>query len=292
MAVGALWLLCWVVAPASWWVNERLLNEQAFADSMTKVLGIEATSTEISGRVTDDVMAKARGFVDTAAPVLAPQADALLDAAEPTVSSLVYRAVTSQPGKRAMLEVATQSHNAFVAWLDADSLGQPGLSADLESGRATLDVDQMLAGETATVGPVTVPLDALDLPAVSVPVPLPPSWMRLPLNLARSAFWPAVAGIVVSGVLLAWLDRWRLRALGIAAVITAAACGATALVIRATWTLSGADSADWTITRAIGELMVGPWLSAYVIVILLMTALAVIALLVERRRTAAIPARE
>ena len=284
VAAGLVWLLCWVIAPASWWVNEKLLNEQAFQASMSKALGIEDVDTQIADRVTNHVMDSAREFVDTSAPAIAPQADALLETVQPTVSSIVLKAVNSQPGQKALLEVATQTHNAFVAWLDSDTLGRPGLEADLDEGRATLDVDQMLAGQSFTVGPVSIPLDALNVPGVSVPVPLPPAWMRLPLNLVRSAFWPAVVGIVASGVLLAWLDTWRLRALGIAAAATAVLCGATALLIRTTWTLSGADGADWTLTRAIGELMVQPWLTAYMIVVVAMVVVALTAWLVERRR--------
>ena len=70
-----------------------------------------------------------------------------------------------------MLGVATQAHNAFLAWLDGDSLGQPGLSADLDTGEARIDLDEMLVGEVVQVGPLDIPLDALDLPGLNVPVP-------------------------------------------------------------------------------------------------------------------------
>lgn len=295
--VGALfaafvWILCWLIAPASWWLNERILDEQAFSASMQEVLGIHDVDTQVADHVTTEIMQDAHGFVDRTVPALAPQLDALLERAEPTVNSVVVEAVNSQIGQEAMLEVATQTQNAFVAWLDADSLGRPGLQADLDSGTATLDVDQLMAGRTVAIGPIDVPLDALDLPGLSVPVPLPPAWMRAPLNFVRSAFWPAVLGIVLSGAALAWLDRWRLRALGVAAVVTAAVCAITALVIRATWTLSGADSADWTVTRAVGELMVRPWLQAYVVVIATMAAIAVGAWVVERRRVVAQPSAQ
>jgi hypothetical protein len=183
-----------------------------------------------------------------------------------------------------MLGVATQAHNAFLAWLDGDALGQPGLSADLDTGQARIDLDEMLAGEVVSVGPIEIPLDALDLPGLNVPVPLPPDWMRVPLNIVRAAFLPALLGIAASGVTLVLLGRPRLRLLAIASGITAALCAVTALLIRSTWTLSGADSADWTITRAIGELMVKPWITAYVWVIVAMAVIAVGALLWDRYR--------
>lgn len=289
---AVVWVLCWVVAPASWWLNERILNEQAFTQSMEEVLGLHDVDTQIANRISASIMDNTRGFVDRTVPFLSPEIDVLLDRAQPTVDSVVAKAVNSQPGQRAMLEMSTQTHNAFVAWLHGESLGQPGLQADLDSGRATLDVDQLLSGRTVSLGPVTVPLDALDLPGISVPVPLPPDWMRVPLNLVRSAFWPAVIGIVISAGVLAWSDRWRLRAVGIAAAVTAAVCAITALVIRSSWTLSGADSADWTLTRAIGELMIRPWLTAYVWVIGSMILVAAAALLVDRRRVLALRAAQ
>ncbi len=160
----------------------------------------------------------------------------------------------------------------------------PGLQADLDEGRATFDVDLLVAGQSATLGPVTIPLDALDLPGLTVPVPLPPDWMRVPINLLRSALLPAVIGIALTGIALIALDRGRVRALATASAITAAGCAGTILLIRTSWTLSGADSADWTITRAIGELMVRPWITAYVWVIVGMVALAALGFVADRHR--------
>lgn len=276
LLAAVVWVLAWLAAPAAWWLDSKILDEQAFADSMEQVLQIQDVDTEISNRTTAEVMNSARTFVEDRAPFLSGQADFVLTRAEPVVSSLVNKAVNSQPGQKAMLSVATQMHNVFLAWLDSDTLGRPGLQADLESGQATLDVDQMLQGQRVTVGPVSVPLDALDVPGINVPVPLPPDWMRVPLNLVRGALIPSLIAAAAAGVALVWLDRWRMRTLAIVAVVTAAVCGAAALFIRATWTLSGAGEADWTITRAIGELMVTPWVTAYGWVVAAMALIAVI----------------
>ncbi len=278
------WVTCWVVAPASWWLNERILDEQAFDATMRQVLQIEEVDAQITDRATAGVIDGARDFVDRTVPFVAPQADFLLDRAQPTVSGLVNKAVNSQPGERAMLAASNEVHNVFLAWLDEDTLGQPGLEADLGEGQATFDLDEMLAGEVLALGPVDVPLDAIDIPGLSVPVPLPPDWMRVPLNLVRSALVPALLLAGACGVGLVLLQRGRLRALAIACGLTAAVCGATALVISSTWTLSGADSADWTMARAIGELMVRPWITAYVWVIVAMVVLGVSCILVDRYR--------
>lgn len=280
------WITCWLIAPASWWLNERILDEQAFAASMKQVLEIENVDQEITDRATAQVMDDARAFVDRTVPFLSGQTDFLLDRAEPTVSGVVNKAVNSQPGEKAMLAMATQAHNVFLAWLEEDSLGQPGLEADLGEGQARFDLDELLAGQSVGIGPVTVPLDALDLPGLSVPVPLPPDWMRVPLNLLRSALLPALLGIVASAVALVLLDRRRLRALAIAGALTAALCGVTALLVDASWTLSGADSADWTLTRALAELMLQPLLTAYAWVIAGMVGIAVGGLLWDRYRLA------
>ena len=145
----------------------------------------------------------------------------------------------------------------------------------------------MLAGEVVTLGPVEIPLDALDLPGLNVPVPLPPDWMRAPLNFVRAAFLPALLGIAASAAALIMLGRPRLRLVAIASGLTAVVCAVTALLIQSTWTLSGADSADWTITRAIGELMIRPWITAYVWVIVAMVVIAVGALAWDRYRVVA-----
>lgn len=276
------WILGWLVAPASWWLNERVLDEQWFAAAMSRVLQIEDVDREITDRATTQVLTSARDFVSRNVPALAGPVDSLLDGAEPAVATVVGSAVESQPGQRLLLEASTQTHNAFLAWLDADALGRPGLSADLESGRAHIDLDELLAGKTAGVGPVQVPLDALDLPGLTVPVPLPPDWMRLPINIVRAAFLPAVLGIVAAGAALITLGRPRQRPLLVASGLTALTCGGAALFIHASWTLSGADSADWTLTRAIGELMVRPWMTAYVWVVVAMVTIAVGALLQDR----------
>ena len=284
VAATGVWVLCWLMAPASWWLNERILDEAAFAASMQEVLQIEQVDTEITNRTTAQVLDDARAFVDRTVPLLSGQADTLLDRAEPAVAGLVNKAVNSQPGERAMLGLATQAHNIFLAWLDEDALGRPGLQADLDEGRATFDVDLLVAGQSATLGPVTIPLDALDLPGLTVPVPLPPDWMRVPINLLRSALLPAVIGIALAGIALIALDRGRVRALATASAITATGCAGAILLIRTSWTLSGADSADWTITRAIGELMVRPWITAYVWVIVGMVALAALGFVADRHR--------
>lgn len=287
VAATAVWVCCWLIAPASWWLNERILDEQWFETAMIKVLQIEDVDREITDRATAQVMQDARTFVAENVPFLSTPADALLERAEPTVSGVVNSAVNSQPGQKMMLGVATQAHNAFLAWLDGDSLGQPGLSADLDTGEARIDLDEMLVGEVVQVGPLDIPLDALDLPGLNVPVPLPPDWMRAPLNFVRAAFLPALVGIAVSAVALVLLDRPRLRLLAVASGLTALVCGVTAALIQSTWTLSGADSADWTITRAIGELMVRPWITAYVWVIVAMIVIAVGAVVWDRYRMVA-----
>ena len=276
------WMACWLIAPASWWLNEKILDEQAFRATMTEILQIENVDAEITDRATAQVMQDARTWVADTVPLFASQADFLLDAAEPTVAGLVNGAVNSQPGERAMLGMATQVHNVFVAWLEQDSLGQPGLQADLGQGEASFDLDELLAGETVSLGPVEVPLDALDLPGLSVPVPLPPDWMRTPLVLVRDALLPSILVMVASAVALVALDRGRTRALAVASGVTAVIVAGAALLLKSTWTVSGADSADWTITRAVGQLLVAPWITAYVVVGAALAGLCVISLIVDR----------
>ena len=276
------WIACWLIAPASWWLNERILDEQAFRATMTEILQIENVDAEITDRATAQVMQDARTWVADTVPLFATQADFLLDRAEPTVAGLVNGAVNSQPGERAMLGMATQIHNVFVAWLEQDSLGHPGLQADLGQGEANFDLDELLAGETVSLGPVEVPLDALDLPGLSVPVPLPPDWMRTPLVLVRDALLPSVLVMAASAVALVALDRGRTRALAVASGVTAVILAGAALLLKSTWTVSGADSADWTITRAVGELLVAPWITAYVVVGAALAGLCVISLIVDR----------
>ena len=276
------WIACWLIAPASWWLNERILDEQAFRATMTEILQIENVDAEITDRATAQVMQDARTWVADTVPLFATQADFLLDRAEPTVAGLVNGAVNSQPGERAMLGMATQIHNVFVAWLEQDSLGQPGLQADLGQGEANFDLDELLAGETVSLGPVEVPLDALDLPGLSVPVPLPPDWMRTPLVLVRDALLPSILVMAGSAVALVALDRGRTRALAVASGVTAVIVAGAALLLKSTWTVSGADSADWTITRAVSQLLVAPWISAYVVVGAALAGLCVISLIVDR----------
>lgn len=276
------WIACWLIAPASWWLNEKILDEQAFRATMTEILQIENVDAEITDRATAQVMQDARTWVADTVPLFATQADFLLDRAEPTVAGLVNGAVNSQPGERAMLGMATQIHNVFVAWLEQDSLGQPGLQADLGQGEANFDLDELLAGETVSLGPVEVPLDALDLPGLSVPVPLPPDWMRTPLVLVRDALLPSILVMAASAVALVALDRGRTRALAVASGVTAVILAGAALLLKSTWTVSGADSADWTITRAVGELLVAPWITAYVVVGAALAGLCVISLIVDR----------
>ncbi len=276
------WIAAWLVAPASWWLNEKILDEQAFRATMVQVLQIENVDTEITNRATAQVMDDARAWVADTVPLFSSQADFLLDKAQPTVSSLVNKAVNSQPGEKAMLGMATSVHTVFVAWLNEDTLGQPGLDADLSEGQAHFDFDELMAGESVSLGPFDIPLDALDLPGLSVPVPLPPDWMRLPLTLVRDALIPAIIAIVVCGVGLVLLDRGRTRALTVASGVTALVTGGAALFLQSTWSLSGADSVDWTISRAVGQLMVQPWITAYVLVVAVMVGLAVVSLIVDR----------
>ncbi len=287
LLAALVWISCWLIAPASWWLNETILDEQAFAASMQEVLQIEDVDTEITNRATAQVMADARAFVDRTVPLFSTQVDALLDRAEPTIQGLVNQAVNSQPGERVMLGLAAEVHNTFLAWLDEDTLGRPGLQADLSQGRAVLDVDELLAGQTVQLGPLAIPLDALNLPGLQVPVPLPPDWMRLPVNLLRSAFLPAVIGIVVATAALIALDRGRTRALAVVSGLTAIVCAIAVAVIQSSWTLTGADSAEWTITRAIGELMVRPWVTAYLYVIAGMLFVTIAGLLWDRHRLVA-----
>lgn len=289
VAATLVWLVCWLIAPASWWVNEKILDEQSFQASMVKVLQIENVDTVITDRATAQVMDDARGFVARTAPIFSAQADFLLDKAQPTVSGLVNKAVNSQPGERAMLAMSSQMHNAFVAWLDEDTLGRPGLEADLNEGEARFDLDELLAGQSLSLGPLSVPLDALNLPGLTVPFPLPPDWMRLPLTLLRGALVPALLGIVVCGALLVVLERGRLRALAVASGITAMIVGVAALFLRGGWAVSGGDDPEWTITRAVGELLVQPWITAYAVVagglaLLCIGSLAADRMVVRRRR--------
>ena len=289
VAATLVWLVCWLIAPASWWVNEKILDEQSFQASMVKVLQIENVDTVITDRATAQVMDDARGFVARTAPIFSAQADFLLDKAQPTVSGLVNKAVNSQPGERAMLAMSSQMHNAFVAWLDEDTLGRPGLEADLNEGEARFDLDELLAGQSLSLGPLSVPLDALNLPGLTVPFPLPPDWMRLPLTLLRGALVPALLGIVVCGALLVVLERGRLRALAVASGITAIIVGVAALFLRGGWAVSGGDDPEWTITRAVGELLVQPWITAYALVagglaLLCIGSLAADRMVVRRRR--------
>ena len=287
LLAALVWISCWLIAPASWWLNETILDEQAFAASVQDVLQIEDVDTEITNRATAQVMADARAFVDRTVPLLSTQADALLDRAEPTVQGLVNQAVNSQPGERVMLGLAAEVHNTLLAWLDEDTLGRPGLQADLSQGRAVLDVDELLAGQTVQLGPLVIPLDALNLPGLQVPVPLPPDWMRLPVNLLRSAFVPAVIGMVVAAGALIALDRGRTRALAVVSGLTAVICAIAVAVIQSSWTLTGANSAQWTITRAIGELMVRPWVTAYLYVVGGMVLVTIGGLLWDRHRLVA-----
>lgn len=276
------WVACWLIAPASWWLNEKILDEQAFQATMTQVLQIENVDTEITNRATAQVMNDARTWVDNTVPLLSAQADFLLDRAEPTVSGLVNKAVNSQPGEKAMLGMASQMHNVFLAWLEQDTLGRPGWQADLDEGQARFDFDELMAGQKVSLGPLSIPLDALDLPGLNVPVPLPPDWMRTPLTLTRDALIPSLVVAVLCAVGLLFLDRWRARALAVAAFVTALVLGVAALMMNSAWSLSGADSVDWTITRAIGSLLVQPWIQAYVTVASGMGVLAVLALVADR----------
>jgi hypothetical protein len=282
VVVTITWIVCWLVAPASWWLNERILDEQAFRETMRQVLQIEDVDAEITDRATAQVMDDAATFVQDTVPLLAGPAQALLDRAEPLVAGAVNTAVNSQPGERAMLAMADQMHAAFVAWLEQDSLGRPGLEADLDDGRVRFDLDELLAGEQVALGPVTIPLDALDLPGLSVPVPLPPDWMRVPLTLVRDALIPALIGIAVGGALLVLLDRGRTRALAVASGLAALVVGGAAMLIRASWSLSGAQGADWTITRAVADLLVRPWLTASAVVVAVLAVLTVVALVADR----------
>ena len=283
-AAAVVWILSWLLAPASWWLNERALDEQWFAGAMTRVLEIDDVDREITDRATAQVLDSTRDYLSRYVPFLASQTDALLDMAQPTVTAVVGGAVNSQPGQKATLALTVEVHNAFLGWLDHDTLGRPGLEADLASGHARFDLDDLLAGHTVNLGPVEIPLGALDLPGLTVPVPLPPDWLRTPINLTRAAFWPAVIGIAASAAALLVLDRRRPRALGIACAVTALGCGASALLLQSTWAVSGADSADWTLTRFLAEMLIRPLLTAYFWSFMAMTLSAVGTLWWHRRR--------
>ena len=92
IAAMAVWVFCWLIAPASWWLNERVLDEQWFESAMVQVLQIEDVDREITDRATAQVMQDARTFVADNVPFLSTPADALLDRAEPTVSGVVNTA--------------------------------------------------------------------------------------------------------------------------------------------------------------------------------------------------------
>lgn len=162
-----------------------------------------------------------------------------------------------------MLAVSRQAHGVFLAWLNHDSLGPPGLQADLASGQARLDLDELLAGQQFGIGPLQVPMAGLDLPGLAVPVPLPPDWLRNPLTWLRAALLPALIGIALAAAAMLTLDRPRLRTLGVASASTAVVCGGAALTGRIFWRTSGAESADWQVTRAMTALLVDPLLTAY-----------------------------
>ncbi|MGB3015546.1 MAG: hypothetical protein WBB41_13055, partial [Candidatus Nanopelagicales bacterium] len=69
LLAALVWISCWLIAPASWWLNETILDEQAFAASMQEVLQIEDVDTQITNRATAQVMADARAFVDRTVPL-------------------------------------------------------------------------------------------------------------------------------------------------------------------------------------------------------------------------------
>lgn len=278
------WIACWLIAPASWWFTTQVLDETAFTATMQRALLTEDLDGQITARATSQVIDQTRRFVHDTLPMVSAGVDALLERAEPAVTELVGSAVSSEPGERAMLGVSRQAHAAFLAWLDEDSLGRPGLQADLGAGEARFDLDELLTGQHIGVGPLQVPLDALDLPGLAVPVPLPPDWMRIPLTLLRSSLIPALVGIALSAAALVALDRPRLRALAVASGTTAVLCGAAIMFARISWRLSGADSVDWPIARALGALLVDPLLATYAWVAAAMAALTVVALLWDRRR--------
>lgn len=144
---------------------------------MLNVLLTDDVDRRIAARASSQVIEQTRRFVHDAAPAFAAGADALIDQAEPVVTELVGKAVNSQPGEGAMLAVSRQAHGVFLAWLNHDSLGPPGLQADLATGQARLDLDELLVGQHIGIGPLQVPMDGLDLPGLGVPVPLPPDWL-------------------------------------------------------------------------------------------------------------------
>lgn len=108
-----------------------------------------------------------------------------------------------------MLAVSRQAHGVFLAWLNHDSLGPPGLQADLATGQARLDLDELLVGQHIGIGPLQVPMDGLDLPGLGVPVPLPPDWLRIPLTWLRAAPLPALIGIALAAAAMLTLERPR-----------------------------------------------------------------------------------
>ena len=94
---------------------------------------------------TEVMLTHLSGIAATEGASVAPDALTLIArAAEGSVRdalSLLDQAIAHGAGEttavevRAMLGLATQAHNIFLAWLDEDALGRPGLQADLDEGR-------------------------------------------------------------------------------------------------------------------------------------------------------------
>ncbi|HQR78756.1 MAG TPA: hypothetical protein PLT68_00905 [Actinomycetota bacterium] len=284
LAAALVWTACWLILPASWWFNTRILDEDAFTGTMRQALLNDGVQQQITARATSQVIDQTRRFLHTTLPAVSVGTDALLVQAEPVVTGLVGEAVASKPGEQAMLATSRQAHAFFLAWLDQDSLGQPGLRTDLGEGTARFDLDELLTGQHISIGPLQVPLDVLDLPGLDVPVPMPPDWMRIPLTVLRWAWIPALTGIALSTAALLALGPRRLRGLAIASGSTAVLCAGSVVFAQNFPALSGSGSSDAGITIGVLTPLVQPLLTAYAWLTAAMAMVAVLAWLGDRHR--------
>lgn len=279
---GVVWTLAWLIVPTSWWVQARVLDADAFQATVERALQVEDVDTDITNRITAEAVEATKQFVAKTFPQFSGQATAMLDLAGPTIAALVNSGVNSPTGERVLVSMAGGMHDVFVAWVDEQPVGRPGLQADFEDGRVELDVDELMAGENFSVGPLNVAFDRMDLPVLSVPIMLPPEWMRAPVQAVRDALVPALLAAALSATLLVGLGRGSLRAITAASVSAAAACGVAVGVIAVSWRASAAS--DWTITRELVALLVRPWVVAYLWVIVALLLVAAAGWALDRRR--------
>jgi hypothetical protein len=282
VVAGVIWTLAWLVVPTSWWVQAHVLDADAFEATVEHALQVEDVDTDITNRITAEAVEATKQFVAQTFPQFAGHATAMFDLAGTTIAGLVNAGVNSPTGERVLVSMAAGMHEVFVAWVDEAPVGRPGLQADFDEGRVELDVDEFVAGEDFSVGPFDVAFDNLDLPVLSVPIALPPEWMRAPVQVARDALLPALLGVTLSGALLVGLGRGSLRAVAAASLSAAAACAVALGVIAVSWRASSAS--DWAITRELTTLLVRPWVVAYVWVIAGMLLVAVAGWAWDRRR--------